>query len=408
MFKFLKFLFVISLIGLFSSVPVFADYKLLDAIQEFGEKRFVQTSPSNLKVGPLKVHPRLGTQATYDDNILLEKKDAREDVVYNIRPGAILELPIDKHQLAVGYEADLERFTKPVDGKQNNSDHNFFALADLHFNSAYVNILEKLTRTSSRSGTTFTERVPRLDQTVNPKVGYRWKRMVFESGYRSTNRNYENSINDKLDFQLNEWTEVIYYDLFAKLKSFLEYQFAQIDYRKNADRNGTFNQAEIGLEGEVLPNMLVKVKAGPQFRNYKGKHEDFFSAVADAEIQYQYRKNINFKAGLSRQAVEATFLDIPFYKEHFFHAGVDYKIRPQWTLFTDARYFRHAYAERADVDGRAGFRRDNHVGAQTGVRYEFRPWWTWEASYTYLVRRSNFSAFDYTDNQFSLASNIAY
>lgn len=408
MYKFSKFLLILFLLSLFVSRPALADFKLLDAIQEFGEKRFVQTSPSNLKAGPVKIHPMLRTKATYDDNILLEKNDAREDVVYNIQPGAILELPINKHQIAAGYEADIEQFTKPVNGEQNNRNHNFFALADLHFNDLYVNVLEKYNYTSSRSGTTFTDRVPRTDQTVNPKIGYRWKRMVFETQYRNTIRNYRQSINDRLDFSLNEWTQVLYYDLFAKLKVFLEYQFAQIDYRKNSDRNGTFNQARVGLEGEIRPNLTAKVRVGPQFRDYKGKHEDFFSAVADAEIKYQFRPNVAFKAGFSRQAVEATFLDIPYYREHFFRAGVDYKFRPQWTVFSEARYYRHSYAERAEVDGRHGFRRDNHVGAQAGIRYEFRQWWYWEATYQYLVRRSNFSAFDYTDNQFSLASNIAY
>ena len=77
MFKFLRVLFAFFFLNIFSAVPVFADYKLLDAIQEFGEKRIVQTSGGNLKAGPLKLHPLLPTKATYDDNILLEKKDAQ-------------------------------------------------------------------------------------------------------------------------------------------------------------------------------------------------------------------------------------------------------------------------------------------------------------------------------------------
>src|SRR5689334_1905690 len=51
--------------------PLYADFKLIDAIEEFGEKRFVKTGPERLHAGPLRIHPTLRTKAAYDNNILL-------------------------------------------------------------------------------------------------------------------------------------------------------------------------------------------------------------------------------------------------------------------------------------------------------------------------------------------------
>src|SRR3990167_8524221 len=169
-------LFSLAALFLFFAGPLQADFKLVDAIQEFGERRYIESVPTRLKAGPINFHPHLRSSATYDSNILHEDTDEREDVVYNIIPGALIEIPLDKHQLAVGYEADIEIFSKKRHSRQNDQNQNFFALVDLHFPSFYVNVLDQFSETSSRSGTTFTDRVPRIDHNIHPRIGYKWKR----------------------------------------------------------------------------------------------------------------------------------------------------------------------------------------------------------------------------------------
>ena len=164
--------FLLLLFLLLTPNPVHADFKILDAIEEFGEKRFVKTTPSRLKLGPVGIYPTLRNTVTFDNNIFLEPNDAKEDVVFNIQPGVILDLPIDAHQIAVGYEADFEVFSKDRHSTQNDQNQNMFALVDLRFPSFYINLLEKFSETSGRAGTTFTSRIPRFDQSVNPKIGF--------------------------------------------------------------------------------------------------------------------------------------------------------------------------------------------------------------------------------------------
>lgn len=392
------------------SSPVLADFKLVDAIQEFGEKRFVKTpTRPRLKTGPFHIYPQLRKKVTYDDNILLEPQDKREDVIFNIQPGAIVELPIDIHQLALGYEADIEIFSKSRHFRQNDQNQNFFALADIRFPSFYINVLERLVETSGRSGTTFTERIPRIDQSIHPKFGYRWRRAIFEAGFRHSVRDFRRQIDDPFDFQLAEWTGVIFYDLFARLKLLVEYKVAQIDYDDDFRRNGIFQQSRVGLEGEVMPNLFLKVRGGPHFRNYRtSSKSNFNSWVADFQLEYELRKNFKMNAKFTREPVEATFLNINFYKEHLYQFGLEYKFHTQWTGFSEVKYSRHSYAERASLVGRTGFRRDHHVGWKAGVRCLLVEWWELELAYEYLRRNSNFSAFDYTDNLFFLTSTLAY
>lgn len=398
-----------SLALLFPVRLVSADFKLLDAIEEFGEKRSLKTLPARIKAGPVRVHPTLRNRATYDSNILLEDDDEREDVVFNIQPGAIVEVPFQRHQVSVGYEADIEVFSKSRHARQSDQNQNAFVLADLNFPSWYVNVLERFAETSGRSGTTFTERNPRYDQSIHPKAGYHWKRATFEMGFRHFARDFRRDVQDALDFQLVEWTGVIYYDLFAKLKALVDYQVAQIDYDDNRLRNGTFQQTRIGLQGEILPNVAVKVAVGPHFRNYAiSSKPNFNSWVMDSSIAYEMRKDLKFNAGFSREPVEANFGNVNYYVEHGFNAGVEYSPWKKWALFSDYRYRRHHYRERATLNSITAFRRDHTSQVTAGLRYRMREWLEWELAYDLRDRDSNFSTLDYLDHRVTLSSSLAY
>ena len=408
--RFLKILLVALFI--FSRFPalVFADYRLYDAIEEFGEHRYVKPeTPANLKAGPVRIHPSLRTRAAYDSNILFEDEDAREDVVFNVKPGAILELPIDKHQIAVGYEADFENFVKKRDHSQNDQNQSFFALADFRFPSFYINALDKLEATSSRAGTTFTSRIPRIDHTINPKVGYHWKRLTFETGYNNFIRNFRHQGNEIFDFKVNEWNAVIFYDLFARLKALMEYQLGKISYDNNESRDGLVNQFRLGLEGEIIPHLVLKARGGMQFRNYYYSSEtDFNSWVASLSAEYAIRSNIRLKADLSREPLEANFQEVNFYIRHSVGLGIEYDIHPRWTVFGGAKYFKDFYRERATVQNMTGFRRDKHVGLNTGLRYNPREWWKMELAYEFLHRTSNFPGQDYNENLVYISSAFVY
>ncbi len=395
----------------FFSFPafLFADYKLYDAIQEFGEKRYVQTAPAHLKTGPVRIHPVIENKVTYDSNILNLPTDARDDVVFNVRPGVIIELPVNKHQLAVGYQADFEIFSKAKNGNQKHQNQSFFALADLNFPSWYVNVLEELSETSSRSGTTFTERIPRIDQMINPKAGTKWKRFTFESGFRNFQRHFRRQVDHPLSFQDTGFNGIIFYDLFANLKALVEYQWSQLDYDDAVNRNATINQARIGLEGEVLRNVLVKLRLGPQFRNYWASSEpDFYSWTGNFSVEYRMRPNLTFKFFVLREPAEATFSTVNYYIEHAIGGGVKYVFRPRWTAFSNLRLSRQSYAERATVGDVTATRRDVPLSVRSGMRYLMNDYLQFELAYEYLHRHSNFSTLEYTDHLVSFSSQLAY
>lgn len=407
--KSLFFLFAAIIGILHGGNRLYADYELVNAVKEFGEKRFADTGPARLKAGPVIIHPSLKTQAEYDSNVFLKDKDPDEDVVYDIVPGIVLDLPVNKHRVTVGYEADMELFSKNRHRDQNDANQNFFALADLHFPSWYINILEQFAAVSSRAGTTFTERIPREDQIIHPKIGYRWKRLTFEGGFRYTDRRFRRTVDRALNFELTEWTGTVFYDLFARLKALVEYQLGQIEYDKAARRNGVINQVRAGLEGEVRPNVFVKARVGPQFRNYTVSSEaDYYSWVGEFYVDYQIRRNLSFHVGFTRKAVEATYQQVNYYKQHLVEFGVQYRLRPQWELFGDTKLYRQDYAERSTEGPSTGYRHDNHFVYKTGIRYEPREWLEFELAYQLARRDSNFSTYDYTDHRFTLSSGLKY
>ncbi len=384
-----------------------ADYQLTDNIREFGEKRWIKGMPTRLHAGPLKIHPTLTNKFEYDDNVLLSHTKRRPDFVFKVSPGTILELPINKHQIAVGYQADIE--TLAVNSNQNTQDQHFFALTDFHFPDWYINTLEKFDSTSDRSGTTFTQRIHRIDQQVNPKIGYKWKRATFEGGFNHFYRKFSRTVDKPYNFQERSWTGVFYYDLFARLKALADYTFAVIEYPGNTTRNLHVNQGRIGLEGEVMPDMFVKVRAGPQFRTYRYKERhDFNSWMGLANISYKFRKNWRVEFEANRDAIEATFQDVNFYRQYGIRTKVEYRFRHQWLAYEEFHYYRNNYAERAFTTDRSGYRHDNHFVSRTGIRYLFREWLEFQLAYEWLRRNSNFSGQSYNDNRISLTSNLRY
>lgn len=389
------------------SQSAFAAYRMMDSIEEFGEKRYIHPTPARLKAGPVIFHPTLRNKVQYDDNILLEDNDPRDDILFEVMPGAVIEIPIDTHQLVVGYEADIEVFAKR--DRENDQNQNMFALVDINFPSWYINVLERFKETSGRSGTTFTDRIPRYDQSINPKIGYKWNRITVEGGFRHILRDFRRQVNDPLDYQLTEWTGVVFYDIFARLKALTDYTVAQIDYDDDFTRNGTFQQARIGLEGEIFPHTVLKVRAGPHFRKYEVQSKpDFNSWVASALIEHTFRDKLKLDLEFKREPVEATIVGINYYKEHRLRLGAEYKILPRWTVFSDAGWYHHRYDEHTVQGNRADFRKDHHAHSTSGLRYQFRDWWEFELAYEFLRRDSNFGSFDYTDNRVSLSSAIIY
>ena len=166
----------------------------------------------------------------------------------------------------------------------------------------------------------------------------------------------------------------------------------------------------LGLEGEIRPDLFVRLKVGPHLRNYKKSTEvDFNSWVGSLELEYDFRSNIHFELEGYRDAVEATFQDVNFYKQHGIRFLGEYEFQPHWTAFSETEYYRNDYAERATV-GRtvAQFRDDNHILTDLGLRYAFREWMEFELAYHFKHRESNFPEFDYTDHRVSLTSSISY
>ncbi|MDD5670937.1 MAG: outer membrane beta-barrel protein [Candidatus Omnitrophica bacterium] len=391
------------------SESLFAEYKITDAMQQFGEKRFLAPKPARLRLGPLRVHPTFRSQVEYDSNIFLENHDSREDVIFDIVPGGIIEIPFDTHQITVGYEADREIFSKARHADQTEWNQYFFSLIDLRFPNWYVNVLEKFAATSSRAGTTFTTRIPRYDQTVNPKIGYRWGRTTLEAGYNCFLRQFRRSTDDQRTFNLNEWSGVVYYDLFARLKLLLEDKISRIEYPDNFQRNGRFNSLLVGFEGELWPRLITRLRTGWEYRKYDETFKEGFNSwVGVFDAQYQWRERTKIRFSMERAPIEATFGNVNYFTRHIFRLGFDYLMGFRWTYFQDHKVYLDHYAERTTLNAETKFRHDTTLAIATGFRYRLLEWMSLELAYEFARRGSNYTTFSYTDNRVSLMTTVDY
>ncbi len=377
----------------------------LKFVDDFGEKTGLKDARKRLTAGPLKLHPYVVQQMSYDSNVFLEPNDRKDDVIWVTTPGIIADLNLGDHLIEVDYRCDFENFTKFSD--QNDQNQYFKALVDLSFPDWYVNAEHRLAQTSSRAGTTFTQRIGRLENTTQTTIGYKWNQLQAELDYHLFNRTFNSSTYKQWDYNVNRIGTTLFFELTKKTQAFVEYAHGFIVYRNNRDRDGNFDRVRGGLKGQLLPRLTTITKMGWESRRYRGKNEAGFNGFsAEMAFRYAATSRTAVETGLYHGPEEATFLDVANYTESRMFARLEQKLWTSMLFTTDLSYARQEYDQRTLIAGSWGKRVDDLFRIDTALKYDFKEWWTFSVGYRFAFRNSKFDSFDYKDNVFYVNTGI--
>lgn len=399
--KFFNIIFV-----LFIAVFVFTgDSLALEFLDDFGEKTGLKDVRKRLEMGPLSLHPFVRQQMSYDSNVFLEPDDEKEDVIWTTTPGIIADLKFDDHLIEASYKCDFENFTKF--SSQNDQNQRFDTLLDLHFPDWYVNNTYRLEQTSSRAGTTFTQRIGRLENTVNTSVGYKWNQLTLEADYHLFHRRYSSKTYQQYDYHVNVVGTTLFLDLTKKTQAFVEYAHGFIDYRTNQNRDGNFDRVRGGVRGKILPRLTAIAKLGWESRRYHGDNEPGFNSFsAEVSARQQFTSRTAVEIGYYRGPEEATFLDNSFFTQDRLFTRIEQKFFRSVLFVADLGFTNQRY-EQATLVGRDwGTRRDRIYLTNVFLKYDFRDWWDFTVGYKFKWRDSKFNAFDYKDHLFYVNTGI--
>ena len=69
----------------------------------------LEPGKGNIKLGPVEVHPFLGLTETYSDNVYRNYGNlpSESDIITTLSPGIQFLLPLQRHSIQLGYQADI-------------------------------------------------------------------------------------------------------------------------------------------------------------------------------------------------------------------------------------------------------------------------------------------------------------
>ncbi len=355
------------------------------------------TEVGNIHFGQLYIHPRLGVEATYDDNIFLLGPSKEEDILFKITPGIDFEYMREGKSASLSYLAEIGRYADNTSHDYEN--HRVDAGVDLQFPSGLMfSVGDVFRRTNDRLTYEWIPLVERRENTTDVKVGYEFTdRLSFRVGYDHQIIDYKAPEYGVFDRDVDIASATAFYRILNAVSLLGQFEYTQINYDRHAVRtDGDGVGGWLGVTGEITPKMTVLVKGGWQQRDYEGSQQDWDGAVFSVDIVHRCTETLILTVGGSREAVESTYEANNYYASTRAKAGLEKELGPRMAASVSGFYVNNDYPE-SDPG-----REDNVWGAKVAVRYDLQQWLSTTLSYTYQNRDSNLAAYDYEDNQVSL------
>ncbi len=349
----------------------------------------------------LEIHPRFGTEYELDDNIFLTDTGKKTDSIFTETVGIGVKAPFGNHRLKFDYDAKFLQFADR--SNQNTQDQSFGVGADMKFTNAYLNVNEKLARTTDRAGTTFTERVPRVQNTVDAILGYKWNRLTLENEYENFVKHYQKSTERSLDYNSNSYSTRAFVDITPKVQIFPEYKFTHYDYERNQGRDGNANAIAAGIRGELLPKTTLFSKFGYEHVSYDGAAEpDVDSFITEIGAGWTPREKTKIDFGWTRTNEQSTFSTANSFVQNLLYVNLKQRLTEKITFSNVFAWTQQDYNERVIATSAAGFtgeRKDSLIDEDIELAYLFTEWLNGYIRYQFSHRDSQSSLFDYVDNK---------
>lgn len=370
----------------------------------------VGSEVGNIHFGQLFVHPRVGVEVTYDDNIFLLGPEKVDDVIFKVKPGIDLDFTRDDKSARLNYLAEFGWY-------QDNSDYDYDnhlldAAVDLQFVSGLMVFVGNVFRiTNDRLTYEYIPLIERRQNTTGAKVGYEVNdRLSFRLGYDHAMLDYQNSEYEVYDRDEDIVDGTVFYRIFQRISLLGEVEYRWIDYDQEGGPryDGEGLGAYLGVTGQITPKMIALVKGGYQQRDYDGPREDFDGFSFGIDLVHRCTETLFVNIGASREAVESTFATNNYFASTQARAGLEKLIGPKVSVDLSGFYANSDYPEATVYEGGVGERDDDIWGVTVGVKYRIQPWLTTRLWYTHEERNSNQNTYDYEDNRVSLGVTAVF
>ena len=380
---------VVSLFGLAVMVPAPAGAADLNAIWP------------DLGLPGFKITPFISERVEYESNIFQTDRNAKDDGISKTIPGFVLELPLGRHKIDLGFRAEILRYFNLT---KQDTEH-YFVLGNLLLDfpgGLKFNLKEDFARTSDPPGTELTGRIGSETNVLAPSVEYRLaQRFSMGLDYVWTHVRFDNNTGvETLDRDEHAFGLTGFYKVQPKTDLLLNagYGFKDFDTASQRDVHRYF--VLVGVRGEITSRLTSTLRVGYELRDPDhGDVGHYSGLIAGGDLVWRPTERTRISLITERSVQESIFQNNFAYvtsqgtltAEHFLTSKLLVSARLYGAL---SDYFQKSQKG----NGIFGWRQDILGGAGVGVEYTIQRWLSVSADYTHTRRESNFDTFDFRDD----------
>jgi hypothetical protein len=348
-----------------------------------------------------KVSPFISQRVEYESNIFQAPSRSEDDVIFKTIPGFVLELPVGRHKLDLGFRAEILRY---ADLESQDTEH-YFVLGNILLDfpgGLKARLKEDFARTSDPPGTELTGRINSSTNVLSPSVEYGFaQRFAAGLDYVWTTVSFDDDTGvEQLDRDEHTVGVTGFYRVQPKTDLLLNVSYGTKDFETANRRDVDRYIAAVGVRGEITSRLVSSLRVGYEVRDPdQGDLGAYSGFVVGGDLIYQPTQRTRLTLVTERAVQESVFATNLIYLANLVTLTAEHFLTPK-VLLTGRVFGGHGdYFEKAQkVSGRFDWREDWIGAFSIGVEYQIQRWLAVSADYTHSRRDSNFDNFDFKND----------
>jgi len=346
-----------------------------------------------------KITPFISERVEYESNVFQAPSHSQDDVVFKTIPGFVMELPLGRHRIDLGFRTEILRW---VDLDTQNTEH-YFVLGNLLLDfpgGLKAKLKEDFARTSDPPGTELTGRIKSTTNVLAPSLEYGFaRRYAIGLDYAWTTVRFDDIV-QQLDRDEHAIGLTGYYRIQPKTDLLANFTYGIKDFDRADERDVHRYIGAIGVRGEITSRLTSTLRVGYEVRD--PDHGDvgaYSGVVVGGDLVYTPTNRTRVSLIADRSVQESVFATNTAFISDIVTLQVEHYLTPKLLLTGRAIAGNGDYFEKAQkVSGTFAWRTDWLYGFSFGAEYQIQKWLTVSADYTYSRRDSNFDNFDFKDD----------
>ena len=346
-----------------------------------------------------KITPFISERVEYESNIFQVPSGSQDDVVFKTIPGFVLELPLGRHKIDLGFRTEILRY---VDLENQDTEH-YFVLGNVLLDfpgGLKFKLKEDFARTSDPPGTELTGRIKSSTNVLSPSVEYGFtQRYAIGLDYVWAHVRFDDVVN-QLDRDEHTVGLTGFYRVQPKTDLLVNFSYGIKDFERASNRDVSRYIGAVGVRGEITSRLLSTFRVGYEVRD--PDHGDigaYSGIVIGGDFVYTPTDRTRITLVTERAVQESVFATNVAFLANLVTLSAEHFLTPK--LLLTGRLFggNGDYFEKArKVNGSFDWRNDWVYAFSVGVEYQIQKWLGVSADYTHSRRDSNFDNFDFKDD----------